>query len=95
MEKAAFLARVRGMVQGVGFRYFTYREASSLGITGYVKNLSDGRVEVFAEGSSENLQALLDRLQQGPGAGYVEKVDVEWKAFENRYHRFSVESSYY
>jgi acylphosphatase len=95
MEQAAFLAHVKGMVQGVGFRYFTYREASSLSITGYVKNLSDGRVEVFAEGSRENLQALLERLQQGPGAGYVEKIDVQWKSFEDRYHRFSVESSYY
>jgi acylphosphatase len=95
MEKAAFLAHVRGIVQGVGFRYFTYREASSLGITGYVKNLSDGQVEVFAEGLREDLQVLLDRLQQGPGAGYVEEVDVEWKSFEDKYHRFSVESSYY
>ncbi len=95
MEKVAFLAHIRGMVQGVGFRYFTYHEASSRDLTGYVKNLPDGRVEVYAEGSKEDLNSLLQRLQEGPGSGYVKKIEVEWETFHNKYQQFSVERSYF
>ena len=66
---------VRGRVQGVGFRWFVEREARTLGISGWVRNNSDGSVEVLASGTQEQLFSLRSRLQQGPGASRVDNVE--------------------
>jgi acylphosphatase len=66
---------VRGRVQGVGFRWFVEREAKTLGISGWVRNNSDGSVEVLATGTRDQLSALRSRLQQGPRAARVDAVD--------------------
>jgi len=71
---------VRGRVQGVGFRWFVEREAHVLGIAGWVRNNSDGSVEVLAMGSREQLLGLRSRLRQGPRAARVDDVEeVETK----------------
>jgi acylphosphatase len=67
-------AFVRGRVQGVGFRYFVLREATYLELDGFVANERDGSVHVVAEGPSEVLDALLERLRDGPPASIVERV---------------------
>jgi len=67
--------RVRGRVQGVGFRWFVEREAKMLGISGWVRNNSDGSVEVLATGTRDQLSALRARLQQGPRAARVDNVE--------------------
>lgn len=74
MQARRFL--VRGRVQGVGFRWFVEREARMLGVSGWVRNNSDGAVEVFAQGTREQLSALRDRLQAGPRAARVDQVEV-------------------
>jgi acylphosphatase len=66
---------VRGRVQGVGFRWFVEYEANMLGITGWVRNNYDGRVEVLATGSREQLAVLRRKLQEGPRAARVDEVD--------------------
>jgi acylphosphatase len=66
---------VSGMVQGVGFRFFAERIATQLGVSGYVKNLFDGRVEVYAIGAADQLDALRNELQRGPRAANVDRVD--------------------
>jgi len=66
---------VRGRVQGVGFRWFVEREAHMLGVAGWVRNNADGAVEVLAQGTRDQLSALLGRLQQGPSAARVDRVD--------------------
>jgi acylphosphatase len=66
---------VSGRVQGVGFRFFAERTATSLGVGGYVKNLYDGRVEVYAIGSAKQLDALRNALQRGPRMAGVDRVD--------------------
>jgi acylphosphatase len=66
---------VSGRVQGVGFRFFAERTATSLGVGGFVKNLFDGRVEVYAIGSAEQMDALRSALRRGPRIGYVDRVD--------------------
>jgi len=66
---------VAGRVQGVGFRWFVEREAHILGTAGWVRNNTDGRVEVFAQGSAEQLNALRARLHQGPRAARVDNVE--------------------
>ena len=68
---------VSGRVQGVGFRYFTQDIARREGLTGLVRNLPDGRVEVIAEGDDTAVDRLETALRQGPPGARVEEVDVE------------------
>jgi acylphosphatase len=66
---------VSGRVQGVGFLFFAERTAARLGVGGFVRNLSDGRVEVYALGSAEQMDALKDALQRGPRMAAVDRVE--------------------
>jgi acylphosphatase len=66
---------VRGRVQGVGFRWFVEREAHILQIAGWVRNNSDGSVEVLAMGTREQLAGLHSRLREGPRAARVDEVE--------------------
>ncbi len=66
---------VSGGVQGVGFRFFVERTAASLGVNGYVRNLFDGRVEVYAIGNAEQMDALRNALRRGPRMASVENVE--------------------
>ena len=66
-----------GRVQGVGFRFFVERAAATLGVSGYVKNLFDGRVEVYAIGGAGQMDALLSALQRGPRMASVDRVDEQ------------------
>lgn len=68
---------VSGRVQGVGFRYFTFQQAKKLNLSGYVYNLNDGRVEIVACGSQQNVDALIQWLEQGgPPSSRIEHYDV-------------------
>lgn len=69
--------RVYGRVQGVGFRWWTQRTASRLGLTGSVRNLADGTVEVRARGTEEAIDELETRLREGPASARVERVERE------------------
>jgi acylphosphatase len=71
-------AVVAGMVQGVGFRFWTERKAEALGLSGWVRNLYDGRVEVVLEGSDTLVREMVESLQGGPPGAQVEKVEVSW-----------------
>jgi acylphosphatase len=71
----AYRFRVRGRVQGVGFRYFARQRADRLGIAGFARNLPDGSVEVIAEGEAEAMAAFEDALSQGPSFAEVEGVE--------------------
>lgn len=68
---------VSGKVQGVFFRAATRDRAQSLGVSGYAKNLDDGRVEVLACGEDKNVEALIDWLWEGSPAARVDHVEVE------------------
>jgi acylphosphatase len=70
-------------VQGVGFRWFVQKSATSLGVKGYTRNLDDGRVEVYAVGSPEQLNELAGLLWKGPRMSDVRGVDEEEAALEN------------
>lgn len=70
--------RISGRVQGVGFRWFVREEARRLGLSGWVTNLPDGAVEVFAGGEASSLERLRRALEVGPtGAGVVALEEVE------------------
>jgi len=68
---------VSGIVQGVGFRYFIQDEAERLHLSGFVRNLRDSRVEVYAIGSAENLARLRTIIERGPRGAMVQHVDQE------------------
>ncbi len=67
---------ITGRVQGVGFRYWFHREASSLGLTGWVRNHSDGSVEAVISGPSDKLDDMLSRCRRGPSAARVTDIAV-------------------
>jgi len=68
---------VHGSVQGVGFRYTTRGVAQQLGLAGWVRNLPDGSVEVWAQGPDAAVDQLRTLLETGPGGSFVESVDLE------------------
>jgi acylphosphatase len=94
MARSKIAARrwyVRGRVQGVGFRYFAQHAAAGLGLTGYARNLDDGRVEVYAAGSEEKLSQLAALLYQGPRYADVRGVEEEEAAVQQS-SSFEIES---
>jgi acylphosphatase len=81
---------IHGRVQGVGFRHFTMRTAGELGVSGWVRNLFDGRVEVVAEGKRQRLEELLRALRRGPTSASVVKVEEEWGQATDEFVGFHV-----
>ncbi len=71
-------ATVTGRVQGVNFRNFVKKWADELGLFGFARNLSDGSVEVVAQGKKEDLEQLVEKLHQGPYFAEVKAVEAEW-----------------
>jgi acylphosphatase len=90
MALKALQAVVEGMVQGVGFRYATIRQARAIGLTGFVRNLDDGRVEVVAEGEEAGLQRLEAWLRRGPSGAYVRAVDSRYEPYRGIYREFTL-----
>ena len=91
-ESAVLRARlsVKGKVQGVGYRAFAARVASQRGLSGGVRNLDDGRVELLVEGRKDQILILIDNLKVGPPASRVTAVDVEWSQATGRFVDFHV-----
>ena len=81
---------VKGRVQGVGFRYYTVRAATALGLHGTVRNRADGSVEVDACGPPEVLDALLVRLRAGPSSAVVLEIDDTETAAASLPERFEM-----
>lgn len=81
---------VCGRVQGVGFRAFAARTAVRLDLSGGVRNLDDGRVELEVEGGKTVIEALLQELKVGPPAAHVRAIEAEWGAATGQYSNFSI-----
>ena len=84
---------VSGRVQGVGFRYYACRRARDLGLSGWVRNLTGGRVEIEAQGDEDRLEQFLADMRLGPGAALVRDVRVEDCQTLATYETFTIESS--
>ena len=82
--------RIYGHVQGVGFRYFTWQYALKIGVTGFVRNLADGSVEVVVVGSESQIEALDAWLQEGPRTAIVNNVLVEDYLSDKEFTAFQV-----
>lgn len=79
-----------GKVQGVSFRYHTYELAKKLGITGWVRNTSDGKVEAVFEGDRDKIEKILEFCKRGPSLARVEKVEVKEEKFKGEFKDFKI-----
>ncbi|MEM0445718.1 MAG: acylphosphatase [Nitrososphaerota archaeon] len=90
MANVRYHVYVSGLVQGVFYRQNTKRVADSLGLTGWVRNLPDGRVEAVIEGPEEKVQELVRWMERGPRLARVERVDVRKEAYSGEFIGFSI-----
>lgn len=81
---------VNGLVQGVGFRYFVYREAKDLGLKGFVKNLYTGEVLTVAEGERAIIEELIKKIKIGPMHASVKNYRVDWLETKNEFDNFEI-----
>ncbi len=87
-DLAAVKIVARGRVQGVFFRDFTTRRARELGLTGYVRNLTEGAVEAIAEGERVKLEDLVRHMRKGPSGASVANVETDWSEYTGQYPTF-------
>ena len=81
---------VSGRVQGVFFRDHTQRWASSLALTGWVRNLMDGRVELLVEGEEDKVQMLIAKLKEGPPMAIVDNLDITSLDYAGEFSDFRI-----
>ena len=79
-----------GRVQGVGFRYTAREIACGYELTGYVRNLHDGRVELVAEGNEEEVTAFLEAVRASQLGSHIRNVDVNWKDATGEFSGFNI-----
>ena len=89
-EKVRVHIFVEGFVQGVFFRANTYEKAKELQLTGWVRNLPDGRVEIVAEGEKEKVEKLIEWAKIGPSLAKVENVKILWEKYQGEFEDFSI-----
>ena len=89
-QLASFHAYVYGRVQGVFFRAYIASNARQLGLVGYARNLSNGSVEVMAEGEVEQLEKLIGLIKTGPSSARVDDYKIEWSEKSDKYLEFHV-----
>ena len=82
---------VSGLVQGVGYRYFVYNKAMSLTLTGYVRNLFSGDVEIEAEGDRSLVEEFMKQIKVGPRAAHVADMKIEWIKCTETHSGFEVQ----
>lgn len=85
---------INGRVQGVGFRSFVEDEADQLGLTGWVRNLYSGEVEVIAEGQEKDLSSFFERMKIGPSLCHIIEIKSEWLTATSEFRSFNIRSTY-
>ena len=81
---------VSGLVQGVGFRYFVYSKAQTLGLNGYTKNLFTGEVVTVVEGERFLIEEIIDWIKIGPSRSHVKSYSVNWFEYKNEFEIFEI-----
>jgi acylphosphatase len=79
---------ISGSVQGVGFRNFVAYNAKKMGVTGWVRNLSDKRVEILAQGNEDILRKFIEICERGPFTAEVKNVALDWQESEEIFIKF-------
>jgi acylphosphatase len=90
MAKTRAHVFISGRVQGVFFRQTTRQQAQSRGVKGWVKNLSDGRVEAVFEGEEDAVKALVDFAKKGPRGAVITDFSVDWAEFKKEFDDFGI-----
>lgn len=90
MNSVAAEIHVKGLVQGVGYRYFCYTTARALGLAGWAKNMPDGSVALLVEGDRSVIESFVEELKIGPSHASVSDVTVQWKPFTGKHHTFQI-----
>ncbi len=90
IEKLQAHVYISGRVQGVNFRWSTQQTARSLGVTGWVRNLSDGRVEAVFEGDSAAVNKAIAWCYDGPPAAQVDNLEVDYSAYQGTFTDFQI-----
>jgi len=90
-EKTRVQILVSGLVQRVFFRAYTQQKARELGLTGWVKNLADGRVEALFEGDRENIEKMIEWAQKGPPRAQVDGCKVIWQEYKGEFENFEIQ----
>lgn len=93
-ERSCVHVYIEGYVQGVGFRYFVLAQADQLHLTGWVRNTYNDEVEVWAEGSHDDLERLLEQLRQGPASAMVTGLRFNWTEPSSKYSGFRIAPTY-
>jgi acylphosphatase len=81
---------ISGGVQGVGFRYWTRGEAFKLGLTGWVRNLPNGKVEAVFEGPKEKIEEMVEKCRKGPLWTGKNEIEVEWGKVGKEFSGFEI-----
>ncbi len=90
MEKVRVHVFISGLVQGVFFRWNTKRNADKLQLSGWVRNLPDGRVEAIFEGERENVEKMIEWCKKGPSGAIVEKVEIVYENYKGEFKGFKI-----
>lgn len=90
MEKIRAHIFVSGRVQGVFYREKTKKKSEKLGVTGWVKNLSDGRVEAIFEGDKDMVEDMVNWARKGPIWAKIEALDIVWEDFTGQFNNFEI-----
>jgi acylphosphatase len=81
---------ISGFVQGIGFRQFILRQAQDLRLTGWVRNIPDGRVEAIFQGQKEKIEEMIKLCRKGPFLADIKRVDVEWEENQTEFEGFEI-----
>ena len=81
---------IEGRVQGISYRYWTKKTATSLGLTGWAKNLADGRVEAVFEGARKEVEDMIKKLKRGPMLAGVKHIDINWEDAMGEFEGFEI-----
>lgn len=90
MKDVRATLRIRGLVQGVSFRYFTCRKAQDHNVTGWVRNLPNGDVEAVLEGRESEVRKVIEWCNEGPSAARVDDILVDWEDYRGEFDGFDV-----
>ena len=81
---------VRGIVQGVFYRYSTQKKANEYDLAGWVRNMPDGKVEIVCEGTEANIKKLIEWCRKGPDGAHVEGIETRWEEYTGEFRAFEI-----
>jgi acylphosphatase len=91
MSKSRVKVIIKGLVQGVNFRYHTHREARNRNLTGWVRNLPDGSVAALFEGDADEVEGMVQWCRHGPPSAQVTEMIVQPEEFRGEFQSFSIQ----